>query len=206
MMSSPTTGRSRLDPAMRREQIVAEAAEIALTEGLERITLRAVAERLGVRAGLITHYFPAAEELVVTAFERAASTERDTLFRLGGTARRRLVRFLAEVSDDRSRNLARLWLNARHLARFSPALALALEQQEAEERDLLLLLLEEGIAGGDLPPVDAAAAGIRILVAVDGAGAYANDITDFTDDTFTHVVSDIAEWALGMPAGSLRRH
>ncbi|MDT7675852.1 MAG: hypothetical protein QOD82_3754, partial [Pseudonocardiales bacterium] len=40
------------------------AAELALANGLEALTLRRVAEALGVFPGLVNHYFPAVDELV----------------------------------------------------------------------------------------------------------------------------------------------
>ena len=76
MVSSAPVARSRKRPSERRAEIVREAAGIALTDGLERITLRAVAERLGVRPGLITHYFPVAEDLVIAEIGRASCRER----------------------------------------------------------------------------------------------------------------------------------
>ena len=79
MSSSVQRKRIRKSPEARRAEIVATAARIALTEGLECVTLRRVAEELTVRPGLISHYFPSAEDLVAEAFSVAALGELDTL-------------------------------------------------------------------------------------------------------------------------------
>jgi len=204
MVSSAVAPRVRKRPEERREEILAAAAHIALAEGLERITLRAVAESLGVRPGLITHYFPAAEDLVVAAFARAASGEREQLFRGEGTATDRLARLVAGFESRDSWDLARLWLNARHLSRFSPALDEAVLEQESLNQSSLVDIIEGGIAAGEFADVDPQRACTRILMAVDGQGAYVNNTHDLSHDAYERFVSDVAEWTLGMQPGSLR--
>ncbi|MFE6993528.1 TetR/AcrR family transcriptional regulator, partial [Streptomyces pharetrae] len=73
MPSSVPRKRTRKDPAARRAEIVDAAAGVALREGLECVTLRRVAEELDVRPGLISHYFPSADDLVAEAFGSAAT-------------------------------------------------------------------------------------------------------------------------------------
>ncbi|GAA2037437.1 hypothetical protein GCM10009819_22550 [Agromyces tropicus] len=206
MVSSPIAPRTRRRPEERRAEIIAEAASIALGEGLERITVRAVAERLGVRPGLITHYFPAVEDLVIAAFVQAIAHEREELIPAEGDPMQRMAQLVSRAEGPESRELSRLWLNARHLSRFRPALAEALEEQEAIDRDRLVELIEAAIVAGDVTEgVDPLAACIRILIAVDGVGAYANDPGAFEHDAYGHFVADVAEWALGLRAGALRR-
>lgn len=204
MVSSPSPQRTRKLPEERRAEILAEAARIALGEGLERITLRAVADRLAVRPGLISHYFPAAEDLVVAAFVRAVSEEREELFPDGGTPVERLAHLVSRIETNRALELSRLWLNARHLCRFSPLLDQALENQEHLDRTRLVSLIDDGVASGDFAVGDSFAACVRILVAIDGVGAYANNTRPFEYEAFSRFVTDIAEWTLGMAPGRLR--
>ncbi len=204
MVSSGEPRRVRKRPEERREEILAASADIALTEGLERITLRAVADRLGVRPGLITHYFPAAEDLVVAAFVRAASGERAQLFRRDGTATERLARLVAGYESHESWDLARLWLNARHLSRFSPALNEALVEEEALNQAGIVDIIEQGVAAREFADVDPYVAGTRILMAVDGQSASVNNSGEPSQEPYEHFVSDVAEWTLGLRPGTLR--
>ena len=204
MTSSAISARSRKRPEERREEILSHAAVIALEEGLERITLRAVAERLAVRPGLITHYFPAAEDLVTDAFARAAVLEREQFFPTGADPVARLAHFVGYIESGASTALARLWLNARHLSRFSPSLAVVLEEQDALDRERLTALIDDGIASGDFVGVDAEAACIRIFIAVDGGGSYVNSPAAHEHPAHKHFLSDVAEWALNLKPGRLR--
>lgn len=206
MSSSTSSGRSRKRPEERRAEIVDAAASIALEEGMERITLRRVAERLGVRPGLITHYFPAAEDLVVEAFTRAALAERERFFPAdSGSPLQRLAHFIDHVQKGLSSSLAKLWLNAQHLARFSPALDAALEEQDELDRARLAAVIEQGIAAGEFAPVDPTSASIRIFIAVDGRGSYVNRSAEFDDPAYRDFVAEVTEWTLGLERGALQR-
>jgi len=203
-MSSSSAQRTRKLPEVRRAEIVHEAASIALYEGLEGITLRAVAARLGVRPGLISHYYPVAEDLVIAAFVEAVSVEREELFPERGDPLSRMAHLISRIESNQAFELSRLWLNARHLCRFSPALAEALQAQEYLDRMRLTTLIEEGAAVGNFIVDDPFGASIRILVAIDGVGAYANNLGAFDYEAFTRFVTDVAEWSLGVPGGELR--
>ncbi|MFD5213172.1 TetR family transcriptional regulator [Microbacterium sp. NPDC058345] len=205
MMSTPAPRTTRLAPAARRAQILSAAAELALADGLERVTLRAVAERLEIRHGLITHYFSAAEDLVVEAFVAAASADRELMFPAEGTPIERIAH-LARVNDSVDAGpLARLWLNARHLSRFSPPLAAALAEQDGKDHERLRRLIDDGVRSGDFSARDAASAAVRILLAVDGVCAYANDPEAFAAATAAGFVAETAERVLGLDSGSLQR-
>lgn len=205
MSSAPATTRARKHPEERRAEIVREAARVALEDGLERITLRAVAERLGVRPGLISHYFPVADELVIAAFVRAVADERDELVPEQGGPLDRIAHLVSRVESPAARDVSRLWLNARHLCRFAPALADALLEQESLDRDRLIALIDDGIAEGVFSPAGGSfAACVRIFVAIDGFGAYVNNPGPFIDESYERFVTDATEWALGLAPGELR--
>ncbi|MFD4957607.1 TetR family transcriptional regulator [Microbacterium sp. NPDC058389] len=207
MVSSPDvrpgTRRVRKHPDERRAEILAAAADIALDEGLERITLRAVAERIGVRPGLITHYYPSAEDLVIAAFVRAAEGERATAYPTQGAPLARVATLVYDMESPASDPLSKLWLNARHLSRFTPALAQAVHEQEQLNVASLRAIIDDGIADGTFRCDDALAACVRILVAIDGHGAYVNDVGGFTHEAYRLFVTDTAEWALGLERGTL---
>lgn len=195
--------RARKRPEERRAEILLEASRIALDAGLERVTLRAVADRLGVRPGLISHYFPAAEELVAAAFELAVTGERERLFSTSGGPRERLGRLVRRVTTGQADELARLWLNARHLGRFSPSLAASIAAQDAIDRDRMQDLVEAGVAAGEFRTDDTFAACVRIFVAIDGFSVYVNAVDAFDVPAYTRFVNDVCEWTLGLHPGTL---
>lgn len=201
---SGTAPRRRKQPEERRAEILDAASRLAMLEGLERITLRAVADRLGVRPGLITHYFPAAEDLVVAAFELAVTGERSELLPESGDPLENVATLVHRVQSGAADELARLWLNARHLSRFVPALADAVEQQEFLDRERLTELIERGIAAGEFSADDAATACIRIFMAIDGFSAYVNDREPFEHEAFTDYVSHAVCRELGVPSERLQ--
>ncbi len=205
MESSRPAPRSRKAPEERREEILSEAAAIALEQGLERITLRAVATRLGVRPGLISHYFPAAEDLVEEAFVRAATIEREHFFPEAGAPVERLAHFVDHIDSGASLPLARLWLNARHLSRFTPSLEETLREQDELDRSRLSAIITAGVAAGEFAEVDPEAASIRLLIAVDGSGSYVNSTGDLSHPAQARFVADVAEWTLGLDPGTLAR-
>ncbi|MFF7245881.1 TetR/AcrR family transcriptional regulator [Embleya sp. NPDC008237] len=207
MTSSPPVPRVRKMPEERRAEIVHTAARIALEEGLERITLRRVADELGVRPGLIGHYFPAADDLVSEAFTHAATKERGSLLpdaEAGLAPIDRLARFLTRLTDGEYVDLGRLWLNARHVSRFKPGLRAAVRGQEELTRDALTALVDEGVRAGEFTTDDPLAVALHILVNVDGLGAYSNDDTPFDHPALHDMAIATAERLLRLPGGTLR--
>ncbi|MFD3474702.1 TetR/AcrR family transcriptional regulator [Streptomyces sp. NPDC058695] len=206
MPSSTPPKRVRKNPEARRAEIVAAAAAIALAEGLECITMRRVADELGVRPGLISHYFPVAEDLVAEAFGVAATTELDELIpadRLEGEALEDLARFFLLTTGDRFDGMSRLWLNARHLSRYRDRLCDRVGHQEAQWRERLTQLIRDGVAAGVFRAEDPEVTAIQILVVLDGLGVHAN--TERTDrpPAVTAMAITTAERELAVPAGTL---
>lgn len=53
----------------RREQLVSAALDVIASEGADRATVRAIADRAGVTQGLIRHYFLSKDALTRTAYD-----------------------------------------------------------------------------------------------------------------------------------------
>ncbi|MFI8962546.1 TetR/AcrR family transcriptional regulator [Streptomyces sp. NPDC053493] len=208
MTSTPRGTRVRKDPAERRAEILDTAARLALARGLERVTMQLVAAELGVRPGLISHYFATVDGLLCEAFARAVTRERDALLPAADQALppvRRMARFLARIGDPDFANLGRLWLNARHLARYRPNLRRVVAAQEAVMREALTALVEEGVRTGDFDTDDPLGACVVILVTIDGLDSYSNADPD---EPLCHPVLDtlvvrVAERELGLESGAL---
>jgi AcrR family transcriptional regulator len=206
MSSSVQHKRIRKSPAARRAEIVAAAAMVALTEGLECITLRRIAEELDVRPGLISHYFPAVEDLVAEAYGSAAGSELDGLLpadRAGATPTQHLARFFARATGPAYDDISRLWLNARHLSRYRPALRERVAVQEAAWRDRLGGLIRDGVEQGEFRTADPAVTAIQILVVIDGLGVHANSGTGDRPPAVAGMAVTTAERELSLPTGAL---
>jgi AcrR family transcriptional regulator len=209
MASSVQTKRVRKSPEERRSEILSAAAAIALTEGLECITVRRVAEELAVRPGLISHYFPVAEDLVAEAFGVAATAELDDLIpreRPTGGPVEHLARFFSLTVGESYDDMSRLWLNARHLSRYRPALRDRVGHQEALWRDRLSGLLRDGVEAGVFRTPDPLLAAVQILVVLDGLGAHANTVRGTHSPVITHMAVTTAERELGLAHGTLLAH
>ncbi|MFB6550563.1 TetR/AcrR family transcriptional regulator [Streptomyces sp. NPDC056405] len=207
MPSSVPNKRIRKSPAARRAEIVAAASGVALTEGLECITLRRIAEELDVRPGLISHYFPAVEDLVAEAYGDAAGAELDALLPAdlaGATPTRHLALFFARATGAAFDDISRLWLNARHLSRYRPTLRDRVAVQEAAWRDRLEALIREGVRRGEFRTGDPLVAAIQILVVLDGLGMLVNSADTAVDPPAVRLMPvTTAERELGLPAGTL---
>ncbi|MFB6842132.1 TetR/AcrR family transcriptional regulator [Streptomyces sp. NPDC056361] len=206
MSSSVQRKRIRKTPEARRAEIVETAARVALTEGLECVTLRRIADELAVRPGLISHYFPSAEDLVAEAFSVASTGELDALLpaeRPHGTPTQYLARYFALSAGDTYDDISRLWINARHLSRYRPLLRDRVAEQELASDDRLQGVIQDGVERGEFRTDDPRAAAIQILVVLDGLGAHAN--TDYTDlpEAVTRMAVTTAERVLGLPYGAL---
>lgn len=194
--------RIRKNPDRRRAEILATATEIALAEGLECITMRRIGEELGVRPGLISHYFPVAEELVAEAFGTAASAEIEELIpaaRPEGSPLTHLAEFLSRTAEPRFTDMSRLWLNARHLSRFRPILATRVLHQETRWHARLSELLREGVEAQQFHTANPDAAAIRILIVLDGIGAYANDNPDDMSAAAARLPFNLAATVANLP-------
>ncbi|GAA1936905.1 TetR/AcrR family transcriptional regulator [Kitasatospora viridis] len=205
MSSSAPSKRIRKTPEARRAEIVAAASAIALTEGLECLTVRRVADELAVRPGLISHYFPVVEDLVAEAFGVAAGGELDELLPTDGGAPPldRLARFLSLTRGERYDGMSRLWLNARHLSRYRPALRDRVGHQEKLWRGRLTGLVEQGVAAGAFRTADPAGAAVQLLVVLDGLGAHANTERGDRPAVVDTLAAATAERVLDLPAGTL---
>ncbi|MEU8925288.1 TetR family transcriptional regulator C-terminal domain-containing protein [Kitasatospora sp. NPDC048545] len=206
MTSSVQRKRVRKSPDDRRAEIVGAAAEVALTEGLECITLRRIAEQLDVRPGLISHYFPAVEDLVAEAFGSAATAELETLLPVGprdGSAQEHLARFFARATGPAYDDMSRLWLNARHLSRYRPVLRDRVLDQEKDWRGRLSGVIAAGVDRGEFRTEDPVLTAVRILVVIDGLAGHANTGLGNHPAPVTRLAAATAERELGLPDGAL---
>ena len=122
-----------MDAAQRRQEIVAAVCRIVATDGLERASLREVAEEAGLAVGSVRHYFDSSDDLLAFAFaavsDRILERINAALTGLGaadaadqdGAVLTLLGEFLP-LDEDRALD-ACAWLAFRNAARIRPCLA-----------------------------------------------------------------------------------
>jgi AcrR family transcriptional regulator len=69
---SALPGRKRLGSAQRRDQLLDVAVDLAAGGDLSAVSVQDIAARAGVSEGLLYHYFPTKDALLLAAVQRAA--------------------------------------------------------------------------------------------------------------------------------------
>lgn len=206
-MDRTVTSRKRKAPAERRDEIVAAACRVALDEGLQSVTLRRVAEIVGIMPGLVNHYFPVADDLAATAFAVAAEAERETVFAAAPQDAGAVVRLralLEVLCAEGSDAISLLWLDAWQASRNRPALRAEVGRQMEAWKVRLAALISEGVAAGQFRVTDIDVAAMRILALIDGMSVQAAIPQRMSYQAVREMVTASTAHELGLPPGSLR--
>jgi AcrR family transcriptional regulator len=190
----------------RRAELLAASRDLALREGLDNLTLRSVAEQLGVAGSLVSHYFPTVDGLLAEAFGSAAAAELNEIFAAVDSAETPLegLRTLLSltVSDDRDR-ISLLWLDAWHAGRRRPMLHVEVAHQMENWLARMTGLIEDGRAAGEFATANPYASAIRILAVLDGLSIQAVMRSTIDYRAVEELVVIVAEQELGLPRGAL---
>jgi AcrR family transcriptional regulator len=109
----------------RRHELIEATLDCIAELGLEGATVRRIAIRAGVTAGLVRHYFASKEQMVADAYRSVVSTFAAKASDLEGDPAQRLRKFItlnltAPVANDRSLSL---WAAFISKVRVDPGLA-----------------------------------------------------------------------------------
>jgi AcrR family transcriptional regulator len=124
-----------VDAAVRRQEVVEAVFRIIAADGLERASLREVADEAGLAVGSVRHYFSSSDELLAHSFGvvvdritgRLAGAREDVMLLVPGTAEHRegvltlLSQFLP-LDEERAVD-ACVWMAFKNAARIRPFLA-----------------------------------------------------------------------------------
>ena len=201
----PAPEREMREPSrLRRERIVATAAEVLRERGLEDTRIADVAERAGMSPGHVMYYFDTKDQLLLEAVRAAedrfyaeVATELGSI----GSARRRLVRLidLWSPAGDAARAPAAwvLWpdLWARSLR--DPQLAAYRESADRRWVALVAGIVREGRRAGEFAAADATRFAQQLAALMDGLALRVMA----ADSVVTAAV--MREWCTAYAAGQL---
>jgi TetR/AcrR family transcriptional regulator, transcriptional repressor of bet genes len=197
----------RAGEEQRRRDLVEATLDCIAENGIERATVRAIALRAGVTAGLIRHYFPGKEELLQAAYgaimTRMTEQAKAALSFELQEPRRRLAAFVKAsltppVIDAR---VFSLWASFIGRAHAEMALATAHRAGYLGFRDEVEALVAETLAaaGKQAPKADRQRHAIAINAIIDGLwieGCLAGDM--FENGELAEIGIDSVEALLGL--------
>jgi TetR/AcrR family transcriptional regulator, transcriptional repressor of bet genes len=168
-----------VDHEQRREELAAAVWRLASRDGLDAVTIRAVAKEAGWSTGALHHYFADKEELLLFAFRTITDRVGRRVAAARETARDplELVRELLAIGlplDTERCDETRVWFAFLGLSLTRPALARDQGAAYGQWRRLVASAIEQAQAEGELdaaidPPREAAA----LVALVDGLAVQA---------------------------------
>jgi AcrR family transcriptional regulator len=163
-----------VDHEERREELAAAVWRLASREGLEAVTIRAVAAEAGWSTGALHHYFSDKEELLLFAFQTVADRvgRRVSVAQEAATEPLEHVRELLAIGlplDAERRAETRVWFAFLGLALTRPVLARAQRAAYRHWRRLVASALEQARDDGEVDPgIDAEREAAGLVALADG--------------------------------------
>ncbi|MDJ0338111.1 TetR family transcriptional regulator C-terminal domain-containing protein [Cryobacterium sp. PH31-O1] len=204
-MSTVPSRIRRKSPTDRAAEIGQAAREIALSDGLYGITLRAVAARIGVTGSLVSHYQPNMDLLVSETFGEIVATEIGEVaaeIDAADSATGAMQALIDTLLGPKRSNVTVVWLDAWSLGRRNKALAAEVGRQMDAWQAFLVGLINDGCARGEFRVADVATVAWQLLGIIDGLNSHAT-VRYGDARTQRGLVRTIAEHELGLAAGAL---
>lgn len=205
-MSSETRKRAeRKAPAVRAAEIRDAACAIALEGGLNAVTQRSVAARVGVAPALVAHYEPSMEALLAAVFTSIVHSELEEVSREIGSeprptdAIRALIETLLEAGRQET---TAIWLDAWSMGRRIDVVSDAVRVEMDAWQDFVVGIVQAGIDSGEFTTKEPDAVAWQLVGMVDGLNA--QSLVRYRDaKSRSRLLSHAMEQGLGMATGQL---
>ena len=202
---STTKPRVRLSASERSAAILDAAVAIARDNGLSAVTLRAVAGRIDVASGLITHYEPSIDLLVARVFRAIVSAElQDLEMELAQfeTALDRMRALIVTLLGGGRESTTVVWVEAYAIGRRNAALATAVHAETRAWTEFVGKTIEAGVHEGVFRVANVADTAWQLIGMIDGLNAQAL-LRESDALPYVAQMARASEALLGAPAGSL---
>jgi AcrR family transcriptional regulator len=169
-----------VDHEQRRDELAAAVWRLASRDGLEAVTIRAVAAEAGWSTGALHHYFSDKEELLLFAFQTVADRvgRRVSVARETATEPLEHLRELLAIGlplDAERRAETRVWFAFLGLALTRPALARAQRAAYRHWRRLVASALDQARDHGEIDAeIDTEREAAGLVALVDGLAIQAS--------------------------------
>lgn len=190
----------------RRQELIEATLDCIAEFGLKGATVRQIALRAGVTAGLVRHYFDSKDQMVADAYRLVLSTFAVKAIEVEGDARARLRRFItrnltAPVANGRSLSL---WASFISQVRVDPDLAAIHREGYLGFRNELQGLIADLLAAEGRPHDETECRKLAIAIngMIDGLwleGCLAGEL--FEETELVSIALASAEALLGLPFG-----
>ncbi len=166
--------RTRVDPAVRRQQILEAAHTVTLAKGLHDLRVSDVADELDVSHGLIHYHYPTKDELIEAMLGEMAEREiagvRQALARVA-TPEERLARAIdMYLPSSRRDHSWLLWIDVWGEALRDANLRRISEQLDNAWVVLVAEIVADGVEHGAFGCADPVASAWRLCALLDGLG------------------------------------
>ncbi len=167
-----------MSPEERDHSILDGAIGLARESGLESLTVRAVAARVGVTPALVAHYRPGMDAFVADVFGLIVAAERDEVIAAFDGAdgpaalRAGLLRLIETLLDADRDDVTLIWVQAWALGARNEALAARVRQEMDGWQSALEQIFARAAATGAIAAGRADMAAWLLLAMVDGMNAH----------------------------------
>ena len=164
-----------MSPEERDQSILDGAIGLARESGLESLTVRAVAARVGVTPALVAHYRPGMDTFVADVFGLIVAAEREEViaaFDDTDDLRESLLRLIETLLDADRDDVTLIWVQAWALGARNDALAARVRQEMDGWQTALEQIFARAAAAGAIAAGRADTAAWLLLAMVDGMNAH----------------------------------
>ncbi|MFC7942368.1 TetR/AcrR family transcriptional regulator [Microbacterium oxydans] len=186
-MKTTSTGATarRMSPQERDHSILEGALGLARESGLESLTVRAIAARVGVTPALVAHYRPGMDAFVADVFGSIVAAEREEVISAfderpfrdaaeldAAELRGGLLRLIETLLDADRDDVTLIWVQAWALGARNEALAARVRQEMDGWQSALEGIFARAAADGAIEAGRADTAAWLLLAMVDGMNAH----------------------------------